>query len=114
MDAETCSVPKEILLNNLDELVSHESPEMKILWANRVACERGGLAIGEIVGRYCYSVWAGRTAPCPDCPVLNAMKTGKPHSHEVYDKGGNAWLIHGYPIRGQKAGSPAEWKSPSI
>lgn len=99
MHTETCSVPKEILLNNLKELVSHESASMKILWANRVACERGGMTIDEIVGRYCYTVWAGRTEPCPDCPVLNAMKTGKPHSREVYDRRGNAWLIHGYPIR---------------
>ncbi|MBW1803723.1 MAG: PAS domain-containing protein [Deltaproteobacteria bacterium] len=99
MHTETCSVPKEILLNNLKELVSHESADMRILWANRVACLRGGMTIDEIVGRYCYTVWAGRTEPCPDCPVLNAMKTGKPHSREVYDKRGNAWLIHGYPIR---------------
>lgn len=99
MNAETYSVPKEILLNNLQELVSHESPDMKILWANRVACERGGMTIDEIVGHTCYKVWAGRTEPCPDCPVLNAMKTGQPHAREVFDKDGNAWLINGYPIR---------------
>ena len=101
MNPETCAVPKEILLNNLEELVSHESPDMKILWANRMACERGGLAIDEIIGRYCYSVWAGRTTPCPDCPVLSAMETGNPHCHEVTDKKGNAWLIHGYPVRNE-------------
>ncbi len=99
MNTEICSVPGEILLNHLEELVSHESADMRILWANRTACERGGLPIDEIVGRYCFSVWAGRTEPCPDCPVLNAMKTGTPHCHEVYDKRGNAWLIHGYPVR---------------
>ena len=102
MNPETCSVPKEILLNNLEELVSHESPDMKILWANRMACERGGLAIDEIIGRYCYSVWAGRTTPCPGCPVLSAMETGNPHCREVYDKKGNPWLIHGYPVRDEK------------
>jgi DNA-binding CsgD family transcriptional regulator len=99
MNAEACSVPKEILLDNLKELVSHENADMKILWANRVACERGKMALNEIVGRYCYAVWAGRTAPCPDCPVLNAMRTGRPHALEVFDKDGSAWLIHGYPIR---------------
>ena len=99
---KTISMPKEILLNNLKELVSHESMDMKILWANRVACERGGMTIDEIVGRYCYVVWAGRTEPCPDCPVLNAMKTGRPREREVIDKNGNAWLIHGYAIRDSK------------
>jgi len=96
------SVPKEILLNNLKELVSHESTDMKILWANRVACERGGMPIEEIVGRYCYEVWADRTEPCPDCPVLNAMETGQRHEREVIGKDGNVWLIHGYPIRNSK------------
>ncbi len=99
MNADTCSVPKEILLDNLKELVSHESPDMKILWANRMACERGGMPIDEIIGHHCYTVWAGRTLPCPDCPVINAMRTGQPHAREVLDKNGNAWLIHGYPIR---------------
>ncbi len=99
---KTISVPKAILLNNLKELVSHEDRDMKILWANRVACERGGMTIDGIVGRYCFEVWAGRTEPCPGCPVLNAMKTGEPHEREVLDKDGNAWLIHGYPIRDSK------------
>jgi hypothetical protein len=99
---KTISMPKEILLNNLKELVSHESRDMKILWANQVACERGRMTIDEIVGRDCYEVWAGRTEPCPDCPVLSAMETGKPHAREVIDKDGNAWLIHGYPIRDSK------------
>ncbi|MBN2332429.1 MAG: PAS domain-containing protein [Deltaproteobacteria bacterium] len=92
-------VPREILLNNIQELVVHESREMKILWANRVACERGGLSIDDIVGRYCYDVWARRTTPCPDCPVILAMETGQPHEKEVTDHDGTAWLIHGYPLR---------------
>lgn len=99
MKTEICSVPREILLNNLQELVSHESADMKILWANRGACERGGMTIDEIVGRYCHEVWAQRSEPCPGCPVLKAMETGRPHSQEVFDKNGKAWLIHGYPIR---------------
>lgn len=99
MNTETCSVPREILLDNLQELVSHENANMEILWANRGACERGGMTIDDIVGRYCYEVWAERNETCPDCPVLKAMETGKPHSLEVFDKNGKAWLIHGYPIR---------------
>ncbi len=99
MSSGICSVPKEILLNNLHELVSHENTEMRILWANRMACERGGMSLDDIVGGFCYEVWAGRTMPCPGCPVQSAMKTGKPHTREVFDKNGKAWLIHGYPIR---------------
>jgi len=98
MHTETCSVPKEILLDNLKELVSHESADMKILWANRVACERGGMTIDEIVGRYCYMVWAGRTEPCPDCPVLKALETGKPEEIEKQTPDGRYWLVRGYPI----------------
>jgi len=99
---DTISVPKEILLNNLKELVVHESKDMRILWANRAACERGKATIDEIVGRYCYEVWAERTVPCPDCPVVNAMKTGKAHEKEVIARDGSAWIIHGYPLLDSK------------
>jgi len=96
---DSISVPKEILLNNLKELVVHESKDMRILWANRAACERGNATIDEILGRHCYEVWADRDSPCPDCPVINAIKTGKPHEREVIARDGSAWLIHGYPLR---------------
>jgi len=71
------AVSKETILNSLMEHVIHQSTEMKILWANRAACESVDLKLEEIVGRHCYEIWAQRTDPCPDCPVLKAMMTGQ-------------------------------------
>jgi len=98
-EEKVTSVPAEILLNNVKELVVHESKDMKILWANEAACKRANATLDEIVGRYCYEVWAERTAPCPGCPVLNAIETGRPHEREVIAQDGSAWIIHGYPLR---------------
>ena len=60
---------KEAILNSLKEHVIHQDTEMRILWANCAACESANLSYEEIVGRYCYNIWAKRSDPCPDCPV---------------------------------------------
>ena len=58
---------KKVILNSLMEHVVHQDPEMKILWANQAACESANLTYEKLLGRYCYEIWAHRTAPCTDC-----------------------------------------------
>jgi PAS domain S-box-containing protein len=90
---------KEAILNNLMEHVIHQDTEMRILWANRAACESANLSYEEIVGRYCYEIWPKRSDPCSDCPVISAMETGKPQVIEKSTPDGKYWLIWGYPFR---------------
>ena len=54
------------------EYVIYEDKKMKILWANRAACEAAGIEQDDISGRYCYEIWAQREDVCPDCPVQKA------------------------------------------
>ncbi len=37
---------------------------------------------GDREGEYCYRVYKGESAPCPDCPVLQTFEDGKLHSSE--------------------------------
>ncbi len=90
---------KEAILNSLVEHVIHEDKEMKILWANRAACESAGLTCEQLLGRHCYEVWLQRSDPCPDCPVVKAMETCKPQEIVKYTPDGRAWFIRGYPVR---------------
>ena len=92
---------KDAILNSLVEHVIYEDTEMKILWANRAACESAGLACNELVGRHCYEIWPQRREPCPDCPVVKAMETGRPQELEKSTPDGRAWFIRGYPARDQ-------------
>jgi PAS domain S-box-containing protein len=90
---------KEAILNSIVEHVIHADKEMKVLWANRAACESAGLTCEQLIGRHCYEVWLQRSDPCPDCPVVKAMETCKPQEIVKYTSDGRAWFIRGYPVR---------------
>ena len=89
----------EAILDRLVELVAYQDKRMKVLWANRAACDSAGMTRDELIGRYCYEIWPRRKTPCPDCPVKKAVKTGKPHMHDIYTPDGRVWLIRGYPLK---------------
>ncbi|MGD8770741.1 MAG: PAS domain-containing protein, partial [Desulfobacterales bacterium] len=90
---------KELILNSMVEHVIHQDTEMRILWANRAACESVNLTPEEIVGRFCYEIWSQRSQPCSDCPVLKAMKTGHTEEKEKYTPDGKSWFVRGHPVR---------------
>ena len=90
---------KETILNSLVEHVIHQDTEMRVLWANRAACESVNLTREQLSGRFCYEIWPGRIDPCPDCPLKKAMETGQPEEIEKCTPDGRAWFIRGYPVR---------------
>lgn len=91
-------IDKELILDSLVEHVLRYDKNMCILWANRSACEAVGLSRQTIVGKHCYDLWTQAGEPCPDCPVLEAMKTGQPQQTEKCSADGRQWSLRGYPI----------------
>jgi len=92
---------KETILDSLTEHVVHEDRDMKILWANRAACESLGLSREQVIGAYCYTLWAHRDEPCKDCPVLQAIETGCRAEVEKSTPDGRVWFIQAAPLRDQ-------------
>ena len=90
---------KEAILDSLVEHVVHHDMDMKVLWANRAACESVGLPCEELIGRQCYEIWAKRSDPCEDCPVEKARETGQPQALEKTTPDGRSWFIQGSPVR---------------
>ncbi|MDO8736305.1 MAG: GAF domain-containing protein [Thermoleophilia bacterium] len=77
----------EMILTNIDDGVSVQDRNMRIIYAN-AAHKR---AFGEdLEGRYCYQVYQRRPRICPGCAVEMVYKTGKPFRtiHHGYDKNG--------------------------
>ena len=74
---------KEAILNSMSEEVVYHDTEHRIVWANRMARERIGLAPDELVGRRCYQVFHQLSKPCPGCPVVKAGKTGQTQDAEM-------------------------------
>jgi signal transduction histidine kinase len=90
---------KEMILDSLLEHVVYQNLENKVLWANRAASESVDKPLEELVGRYCYEVWAGRQSACEDCPVIKAIETEAPQTIEKTTPDGRSWFIQGYPVR---------------
>jgi len=89
---------KAVILDSMSELVTYQDPEMRIIWANRAACESVDLTPGEITGRYCYKIWQFREDPCPGCPVKKARETGTAQEAEMTSPDGRVWDVRSYPV----------------
>lgn len=90
---------KKAILDAIGELVVYKDLEGRVLWANRAAAESMAKTPEQLKGRHCFQVWRGRNAPCPECPVDKALKTGEPHTGETRAPDGSWWLLKGYPVK---------------
>jgi len=90
-----------------DEAVSiaiHDTA-YSIVWANKAYREGFGLALEDIAGRKCYTIW-NRTEPCSACPVHVAIATGAPkdmvltrHCQPAWPVVGTHWISRALPIK---------------
>lgn len=92
---------KRAILDAIDELVAYQDREGRIVWANRAAEVSAGKDPGELKGLRCFSVWEQRTDRCPECPVLEAFKTGEAHAVERRISNGTYWWLRGYPVKNE-------------
>jgi len=89
---------KATILDSLTELVVHQDKDLKILWANRAACESVGLPREQVIGQRCHQLWGEGEAPCRDCPVVKAIETGCRAEMEKSTPDGRTWSIQASPI----------------
>ena len=88
---------KETILDSLAELVVHQDRDLKVVWANRAACECVGLPRERVIGQRCYELWGEGAEPCRDCPVLKAIETGCRVEVEKTIRDGHTWSIQATP-----------------
>ena len=90
---------KTSILDSLVEHVVYQDREMRILWANRAACESVQMKREDLLGRHCHEIWADRRSPCEDCPVRKAHDTEQPQQVEKMTSDGRWWYIQGHQVR---------------
>jgi PAS domain S-box-containing protein len=90
---------KAIILNSLAELVVYQDTNQKVIWVNRAAGESVNALPHELVGRYCYEIWHGRTKPCHNCPVHRSFKSGKFEHNEITSPDKRHWYVWAYPVK---------------
>jgi len=68
----------EAILENIGDVVSMQSPDMKIVYQNRSHVEM----MGDHLGDYCYKAFACLDTPCADCPMMLTIKDHRAHKLE--------------------------------
>ncbi len=61
------------ILDALPDAVFQADKDMKIVWANKKACEMGRVVIGEL----CHTVFLNSKKQCEDCPGQKVFATGE-------------------------------------
>ena len=90
---------KIAILDSLIDLVVYQTREMKILWANKAACQSVQMQRKDLISRHCFEIWADRYSPCEDCPVLKAYAAGKSETIEKKMPDGRFWRVIGIPSK---------------
>ncbi len=87
------------LLDAIPDVLSLQSSDLRIVWANRVFPAQLSKEISEIVGQRCYKIWHNRNEPCDGCPVLKSFQRGEPATHIQTTGDGKIWEIRTTPIK---------------
>jgi PAS domain-containing protein/DNA-binding CsgD family transcriptional regulator len=93
---------KALLFDAITDHITYLDPELRIRYRNHGVTGYRPLAPNEIYGRHCYELGHGRTSPCPDCPALQAIVTGKSAQAEKETPDGRVWALRCFPVLGRR------------
>lgn len=66
------------LLDAIPEDITVQTPDLKVIWANRAAATKMGKEPSEMIGLTCHLLRFGKTEPCLNCPVEVSLRTLSP------------------------------------
>lgn len=89
----------ETTVDALQDIVTIQDCEMRIVRANKVAHSLFGYRLGELKGKKCHDVFLGRKDPCKGCPITETVHDSCPHSGMVhYGSLSKTFNISSFPI----------------
>jgi len=83
----------------LPEVVFACDRRLRILWANRAACNLMKKESREVIGRYCFEMIEHSRQPCAACPVLKSFETGCTEESQKVTRDGRTLVLHSRPSR---------------
>jgi len=89
---------KKSILNAMPDIVLFQDTNLSIRWGNEAAGRSVDKTQEELVGRFCYELWHGRSEPCEGCPVLIALDTGSSAKSIMTTPDERWWEIAGEPV----------------
>ena len=89
----------ELTFDAINEVVTIHDLEMRITQANKAAARMVHCEPAELIGRHCFDLFSGLTAPCPDCPEVLAAETLLPQSGTIYhEKLAKTFEVSSFPL----------------
>ena len=83
----------ESSFNAIEDLVTIQDKDMRILRANRAAAAYVGVGVEYLVGKYCYEIFQGKSAACDNCPELITIRDGQHHTGIVRHEHNNRMFL---------------------
>lgn len=96
---------KKVLLDSSLDSIRLVDRDMRIIWSNRIIEAQVGGDRDKITGNFCYKAYTGRDKPCPNCPTLKALKSGKTEHSIIVEKdvkgipGTTYWADYAVPMK---------------
>ena len=75
----------ETTVDALQDIVTIQDREMRVVRANKAAHDLFGYRLGELKGRKCYEVFHRKKKPCEHCPAKETLKDHFHHTGTVYN-----------------------------
>jgi PAS domain S-box-containing protein len=95
---------KKAILDASIDRIRLVDKDLRILWANKTTTRELNVSSEDLVGKFCYQVFAGRDTPCPECPTKKAFISGnvehtvlhQPHFQDI--EGESYWDAYATPV----------------
>jgi PAS domain S-box-containing protein len=68
---------KKAILDAAFARIRLSDTNLKIIWANQTHERELNMHPEELIGKHCYTVFVKRDTPCPECPSIKAITSGK-------------------------------------
>ncbi|MBU1568011.1 MAG: PAS domain-containing protein [Proteobacteria bacterium] len=89
----------ETTVDALQDIVTIQDREMRIIRANKAAHDLFGYRLGELKGKKCHEVFLRKTEPCTGCPVHETGMDCCPHAGTIYnDVLDRTFSVSSFPI----------------
>ena len=89
----------EKTFNVMDDMVTIQNSDMRIVRANKAAYDFFKAKQGELEGKKCYEVFRGGDQPCPGCPGIDTLQDIHNHSEIItHKKLGKIFQVSSAPL----------------
>lgn len=87
------------ILNGIPDSLLHLSADLEIRWANYGAARRLCRPVEELVGQRCHQCASGEERPCPHCPALRVLVSGRIEDARITGADGRSWGVKVFPLK---------------